>query len=215
MSRIVVMDVDESSVAPEPAAPLPTTAQAIRFCRTCGEPWQPDWDSCPGCAERARSAQPAVEASRTYERDRKSIFSSVVLYFSLLAVSFVAVLIIAATGRDDSAFVEIGHSVPSRHPSPLLCDVERLVLTFLAAVGLCHGPGHTEVKLTSRGPVIVESHNRVGGDRINELVETAYDVDMDRYALGSRFGLVEPLQQSPPSRWPARRSASSHRRLDG
>lgn len=97
----------------------------------------------------------------------------------------------------DSAFVEIGHSVPSRHPSPLLCDVERLVLTFLDAVGLCHGPGHTEVKLTSRGPVIVESHNRVGGDRINELVETAYDVDMDRYALGSRFGLIEPLQQSP------------------
>jgi amino acid adenylation domain-containing protein len=94
-------------------------------------------------------------------------------------------------------FVEIGHSVPSRQPAPLLREVEEVVMTFLDAVGLRHGPGHTEVKLTSRGPRIIESHNRVGGDRINELHELAYDVDMERYALGSRSGLIEPLQQSP------------------
>lgn len=94
-------------------------------------------------------------------------------------------------------FVEIGHSVPSRHPRPLLHEVEELVMTFLDAVGLRHGPGHTEVKLTSRGPRIIESHNRIGGDRINELTEVAYGVDMDRYALGSRLGLIEPLKQSP------------------
>jgi len=137
LSRIVVMDVDESSVAPEPAAPLPTTAQAIRFCRTCGEPWQRDWDSCPACAERARSAQPAVEASRTYERDRKSIFSSVVLYFSLLAVSFVAVLIIAATGRGDSAYVEIGAEVVMSVITVIWCVRERqLILPQLRPAGV-------------------------------------------------------------------------------
>lgn len=94
-------------------------------------------------------------------------------------------------------FVETGHSSPSRHPGALLREVELLVMTFLDAVGLRHGPAHTEVKLTSRGPKIVESHNRIGGDRINELTEIAYGVDMDRYALGARLGLIEPLQQSP------------------
>ncbi|WP_329126753.1 ATP-grasp domain-containing protein [Streptomyces sp. NBC_01465] len=58
----------------------------------------------------------------------------------------------------------------------------------------------TEVKLTSRGPRIIESHNRIGGDRINELAEIAYGVDMERYALGAGFGLVEPLTASPEPR---------------
>ncbi|WP_067171333.1 ATP-grasp domain-containing protein [Microtetraspora niveoalba] len=94
-------------------------------------------------------------------------------------------------------FVEVGHSSPSRHPAALLREVERLVVTFLDAVGLRHGPGHTEVKLTGRGPRIVESHTRIGGDRINELTEIAYGVDMDRYALGARLGMVEPLARPP------------------
>jgi biotin carboxylase len=94
-------------------------------------------------------------------------------------------------------FVEVGHSTPSRHPNQLLCEVESLVVAFLDAIGLRHGPAHTEVKLTARGPVIVESHNRIGGDRINDLTEITYGVDMQRHALGARFGLVEPLQRSP------------------
>ncbi|MEV0586299.1 ATP-grasp domain-containing protein [Nonomuraea sp. NPDC050310] len=94
-------------------------------------------------------------------------------------------------------FVEVGHSSPSRHPAAALRAAEELVLTFLDAVGLRHGPGHTELKLTSRGPRIIESHTRIGGDRINELTELAYGVDMDRYALGARLGLLEPLPASP------------------
>jgi biotin carboxylase len=97
----------------------------------------------------------------------------------------------------DGGFVEIGHSAPSRHSSQWLPEVEQLVGTFLDAVGLRHGPAHTEVKLTSRGPKIIESHNRIGGDRINELTEVVTGVDMELHALGSRFGLVEPLQHSP------------------
>lgn len=94
-------------------------------------------------------------------------------------------------------FVELGHSMPSRHPSALLEPAEALVQAFLDAVGLREGPAHTEMKLTARGPVIIESHNRVGGDKINELAELVYGVDMDSYALGIPFGLVEPLPESP------------------
>ncbi|WP_406046749.1 ATP-grasp domain-containing protein [Kribbella sp. NBC_00889] len=108
-------------------------------------------------------------------------------------------VIVAVTDKEvgGAGFVEIGHSQPSGLSAGTLGEVTQLVTGFLDAVGLRNGPGHTEVKLTSRGPRIVESHNRIGGDRINELAEIAYGVDMERYALGAGFGLVEPLITSP------------------
>jgi biotin carboxylase len=111
-------------------------------------------------------------------------------------------VVVAVTDKEvgGSGFVEVGHSQPSGCPAETLREVTRLVADFLDAVGLRNGPAHTEVKLTSRGPRIVEAHNRIGGDRINDLAETAYGVDMERYALGARFGLVEPLTTSPEPR---------------
>ncbi|WMX44001.1 ATP-grasp domain-containing protein [Streptomyces roseicoloratus] len=96
-----------------------------------------------------------------------------------------------------SGFVELGLSQPSRHPEETLDEVRRLVADFLDAMGLRNGPSHTEIRLTSRGPRIIESHNRIGGYGVNEMVEAAYGVDMERYTLGVRFGLVEPLTASP------------------
>jgi biotin carboxylase len=114
-------------------------------------------------------------------------------------------VVVAVTDKETGGpgfveFVEIGHSQPSGCPAETLSEVRQLVTEFLDAVGLRNGPAHTEVKLTSRGPRIIESHNRVGGDRINDLAEIAYGVDMERYALGARFGVVEPLTASPEPR---------------
>ncbi|HWM05402.1 MAG TPA: ATP-grasp domain-containing protein [Actinophytocola sp.] len=111
-------------------------------------------------------------------------------------------VVVAVTDKEcgGPGFVEIGHSQPSGISAETLSEVTRLVTEFLDAVGLCNGPGHTEVKLTARGPRIVESHNRVGGGRINELTEIVYGVDMERYALGARFGVVQPLAASPEPR---------------
>jgi biotin carboxylase len=110
-------------------------------------------------------------------------------------------VVIAVTDKETGpGFVEIGHSQPSLHSAETLREVTRLVTDFLDAVGLRNGPAHTEAKLTSRGPRIVESHNRIGGDRINELAEIAYGVDMERYALGAGFDVVEPLTTSPEPR---------------
>jgi biotin carboxylase len=94
-------------------------------------------------------------------------------------------------------FVETGLLQPSGCSPETLGEVTRLVTDFLDAVGLRNGPGHTEIRLTSRGPRIIESHNRIGGYAVNEMVEAAYGVDMERYTLGARFGLVEPLTESP------------------
>ncbi|MFI7065829.1 ATP-grasp domain-containing protein [Kribbella sp. NPDC050124] len=110
-------------------------------------------------------------------------------------------VVVAVTDKETGpGFVELGHSQPSGQSTEALREVTELVTEFLDAVGLRNGPGHTEVKLTSRGPRIIESHNRVGGDRINDLASLVYGVDMERYALGTPFGLVEPLTGSPEAR---------------
>ncbi|GAA2682764.1 MULTISPECIES: ATP-grasp domain-containing protein [Actinosynnema] len=106
-------------------------------------------------------------------------------------------VVVGTTDKVCVGFVEIGHSMPSAFPAEVLREAEDLVVAFLDAVGLRHGPAHTELKLTDRGPVVVESHNRVGGDRINELAQTAYGVDMDLYAIGAPLGVVEPLRERP------------------
>lgn len=74
--------------------------------------------------------------------------------------------------------VEIGHVVPARITTAehaLLTDETKSVLT---ALGVEEGPAHTELILTARGPRLVETHTRPGGDAIVELVKiaTGYDI---------------------------------------
>lgn len=93
-------------------------------------------------------------------------------------------VIVAVTEKGKNAdFVEISHMVPAPLPPGDLEEVADLVRTFLDLVGLQDGAAHTEVVLTSQGPRIVESHDRVGGDRINDLVRLAYGVDMVETAV--------------------------------
>ncbi|MCL6450557.1 MAG: ATP-grasp domain-containing protein [Acetobacteraceae bacterium] len=104
-------------------------------------------------------------------------------------------------------YVEIGHSIPSRLRGQEREAVCRLVREFLDAVGLVFGPAHTEVKLTARGPRIVESHNRAGGDKITDLVEIVYGVDFYTLSYQVLFGLGEPGLETLESR-PARCGAA-------
>ncbi|MDH6577347.1 ATP-grasp domain-containing protein [Kitasatospora sp. MAP5-34] len=94
-------------------------------------------------------------------------------------------------------FVELGHAQPARLDE---ADEERIVdavAVFLDAMGITDGPSHTELRLSSRGPLIIEGHNRLGGDHIPDLVQAAYGLDLTRYALAWPFGLVEPLVERP------------------
>ncbi|MFJ1755057.1 ATP-grasp domain-containing protein [Kitasatospora sp. NPDC088134] len=74
-------------------------------------------------------------------------------------------------------FEEIGHLVDS--VDPLLADPELLrVLTEAHRVlGVSDGVTHTELKLTPRGPVIVEVNGRLGGDLIPYLGKLASGLD--------------------------------------
>ncbi|MEV4943456.1 ATP-grasp domain-containing protein [Streptomyces zaomyceticus] len=120
--------------------------------------------------------------------------------FSVEALSFGGRhVVVAVTEKltSEEHFVELGHAVPARLPDP---DRERLtdaVEEFLTAMGVTDGPSHTEIRLSSRGPVVIESHNRLGGDNIVELVEAAYGIDMIAYGAAWPLGLVEPLPEAP------------------
>lgn len=92
-------------------------------------------------------------------------------------------------------FVELGHTVPSTLPPGSQDEIKKLVVSFLDAVGLHEGPSHTEVKLTSRGPRVIESHNRIGGDKIRELVRRACGLDLVRLTVGCALGLLPPPER--------------------
>ncbi|MCZ7460338.1 ATP-grasp domain-containing protein [Streptomyces sp. WMMC940] len=97
-------------------------------------------------------------------------------------------------------FVESGHALPARLAEPERAALLACVTEFLDAVDLRHGPAHTEVKLTTRGPRVIESHARPGGDRIMELVEAAYGVDIEAYTVGWATGVLPALEAPPEPR---------------
>lgn len=88
-------------------------------------------------------------------------------------------VIVAITGKQVTTnYVESGHVVPAMIGEEETTQVKELVTAFLDLVGVTDGPSHTEVIVTQRGPRIVESHDRLGGDKIFRLVQLAYGVDL-------------------------------------
>ncbi|WP_405010271.1 ATP-grasp domain-containing protein [Kitasatospora sp. NBC_01539] len=74
-------------------------------------------------------------------------------------------------------FEEVGHIVDAA--DPLLTD-DVLIDTLTRAhqvIGVENGITHTEVKLTDRGPVVIEINGRLGGDLIPLLGRTATGID--------------------------------------
>lgn len=106
--------------------------------------------------------------------------------------------VVAVTEKISGAnFVELGHVVPGRLGTERSAAAAEATVSFLSAIGLADGPSHTELKLTSRGPRIIESHNRIGGDGIGLLVRAAYGVDLVELTFGWATGLAAPLERRP------------------
>ncbi len=102
--------------------------------------------------------------------------------------------ILAVTDKSLTAaprFVESGHMVPARLDPDVTRAVEEHARVVLAALGLRHGLAHTEIRLTSRGPRLVEVNPRQGGGSIFELVTLVTGHDpldlLVRAALGESF----------------------------
>jgi biotin carboxylase len=108
-------------------------------------------------------------------------------------------VVVAVTEKtvSDTHFAELGHAVPARIGPADRDRIARAVRAFLDAVGLADGPAHTELRLGPAGPVVIESHNRIGGGCINELVHSAYGVDLASHTIAWPFRLLPELPDDP------------------
>lgn len=80
--------------------------------------------------------------------------------------------------KEESHFVEVGHCVPAKISSEEEMILKEHVERMLNLFGVSSGPTHTEIMLTDQGPHIIETHTRMGGDMIPDLVKFALDIDM-------------------------------------
>lgn len=95
-------------------------------------------------------------------------------------------------------FVEIGHHGPAPLSEVDWEEMSDIVSRCLDAVGYRNGPSHTEIILTEEGSQIVETHTRVGGDKIFHLVKLSTGIDMFELALAWMCLRHGELNDSPP-----------------
>jgi biotin carboxylase len=89
---------------------------------------------------------------------------------------------------DPLTFVELGHVSPADLTADERQGIEVYVKRILEAIGVRNGPTHTEVVLTTKGPRVIETHIRMGGDKIPDLTKDATAVDIDDCAVRQTLG---------------------------
>jgi biotin carboxylase len=104
---------------------------------------------------------------------------------------------VSVTQKLAAGFVEMGHAEPADLAPQDEARIVDYVGQFLTVMGLRDGVAHTEIKLSDRGPRIIESHDRVAGDRIMDLVKAVYRLDLEQYAVGWPHRLVPELTKRP------------------
>ncbi|WP_433544673.1 ATP-grasp domain-containing protein [Streptomyces sp. CA-294286] len=95
---------------------------------------------------------------------------------------------IAEKGTTDG-FIEVSHMMPPPSlDAPTQRLVGRAVGELLDAIGLTDGPSHTEVMVDGEEVVVIETHTRLGGDGIADLVRLTTGVEWRQAALGWAVG---------------------------
>lgn len=80
---------------------------------------------------------------------------------------------------DPQSFVELGHVSPAPLSPIQGAAIRAYVGHILDALGVEAGTTHTEITLGSKGPRLIETHLRKGGDQISDLTRDATGVDID------------------------------------
>jgi biotin carboxylase len=94
-------------------------------------------------------------------------------------------------------YVHDGHAIPARLEPSVEASIVEATTRFLDVMGLSDGPAHTEIKLTSRGPAVIESQNRVGGALFAEMMQAVYGIDPQSMAIAWSLGMAEALPDRP------------------
>ncbi|MCX5382353.1 acetyl-CoA carboxylase biotin carboxylase subunit family protein [Streptomyces sp. NBC_00083] len=117
-------------------------------------------------------------------------------------------------------FVEVGHLLPARLDPGTARTVERYTVDVVRALGLELGPFHAELRLSDRGPLLMEVAARLPGDRIPDLLRLATGADLYAITLASYLGLPGPPEPSGPGtghagiRFFLRPGLDSYRRME-
>ncbi|WP_181438659.1 ATP-grasp domain-containing protein [Paenibacillus sambharensis] len=93
-------------------------------------------------------------------------------------------------------FAETGMFVPHPLSAELAEQVCRLEAQAIQALGITDGVTHTEIKLTSGGPRIIEINGRLGG-YVPEIVKRAMNVDLVKAALQVSLGIEPSIAPGP------------------
>ncbi|MBE1877737.1 ATP-grasp domain-containing protein [Myceligenerans pegani] len=101
-----------------------------------------------------------------------------------------------AGGADAVGYVESGHDFPAPLDPATRTAITDHVTRVLGAVGYTHGISHTEVRLTTEGPRLVELNPRQGGGYIFELVRLVTGYDPLRVLTDLALGR-EPAADAP------------------
>lgn len=76
-------------------------------------------------------------------------------------------------------FVEIVHTLPTPSYVDQEQEIVQTAVKALLAIGITNGPSHVEVKLTGKGPRIIEVNGRPGGDNISsDLLVQAFGINV-------------------------------------
>lgn len=91
-------------------------------------------------------------------------------------------------------FVELGHTQPSLLDEKTLNSIKNVAQKGVEALGICCGPSHAEIKLTSSGPKIVEIGARLGGGCItSHLVPLSTGINMIEASIDLALGNIPDL----------------------
>lgn len=75
-------------------------------------------------------------------------------------------------------FLEVQHEMPFKINKTDENIIYELVKKVLDTIELDIGPSHTEIILTEKGPKVIETHARPGGDNITELIKLSFGIDV-------------------------------------
>lgn len=99
--------------------------------------------------------------------------------------------------------IEVGHDFPAALDLDEGKEIRSLVKESLAILGVDFAVTHTEVKLTNKGPRIVEVNARPGGDEIPHLVKAVTGIDLKSLAflvtLGKGIDSLDLSSSTVPS----------------
>ncbi|CDH18999.1 hypothetical protein XBKQ1_1800002 [Xenorhabdus bovienii str. kraussei Quebec] len=101
--------------------------------------------------------------------------------FSVEAISLNSkhkILAITRKFINEKSLVEIGHVLPAELGKDEQDKIEKIVTKLLDHIGVKNGPTHTEVKRQGNNVYVIETHLRVGGDKIPLLLKNYSGIDL-------------------------------------